>query len=216
MKKKRIQFRKSSFKKKIYPLLNETPYLNLYSRNSAFISQKQLECSRVTVSRLTRNGVSYWNTNKYRNEIVNLYDDIIDFDLFDKKEKYYNYLKKKMVYFFRNRQLFLKKFKKKDKQKKQKKKQSNVFIKQKKQKDIFFKRVSRKISYRLKTHLNLPLVRRSNKSRMGKGKSKISHYVRLIHFNDKFIRFDRLDRKRRKLIQKQLNYKTNLNLFYLT
>ena len=183
----------------------------LLCSSNKLVSGKQIECCRVTVSRLTKNGVRYWNNQNYRKNLLEfkhlLTNDIAeDFCFKD--------LKRQMILFFRKRYNHLKKFKLKEKKKKIKKKQTNIFVKQKKQKDIYFKYISKKINYSVNKHLNLPLVKRSNKSRMGKGKSRITHYVKPFFVYDTFFMFDRLDKKRKKKIKEQLNYKTNLNLFF--
>jgi hypothetical protein len=51
---------------------------------------------------------------------------------------------------------------------------------------------------------------------MGKGKSKVSTHVKFLSKNEILFFFNNLDNKKQQLIKKQLNYKTNLNVSFLT
>jgi ribosomal protein L16/L10AE len=217
MKKKHIYFRKTLYKNKINSLNISNHYYSLFSDKNYILNSKQLECCRITTSRLAKKGIVYWNTNIYRNNLLDYNYTFNDLNFFFNNFDYTSFfkvLKKSMIYFFRKRLELLKKFNKKEKKKKIKKKQSNFFKSKKKQKDIFFKIINKKINFRINNYLNVPLVKRSNKSRMGKGKSRIHGYFKFIHINDPLIIIDKIDKKRKKKIKQQLNYKTNLNLFY--
>ena len=66
--KKTILFRKASFKHTIKK--KKLSHFNNYrfaisTGRPGFLSNKQLECLRVTVSRLCKSNVSYWNTKNY-------------------------------------------------------------------------------------------------------------------------------------------------------
>jgi len=60
------------------------------------------------------------------------------------------------------------------------------------------------------------MFRRSNKSRMGKGKSKVSTHVKFLSKNEVLFLFNNLDKNKQQLIKKQLNYKTNLNVSFFS
>jgi hypothetical protein len=51
---------------------------------------------------------------------------------------------------------------------------------------------------------------------MGKGKSKINTHVKFLSKNEILFLFNNLDKKKQQLIKKQLNYKTNLNVSFIS
>jgi len=214
MKKKTFLFRKASYKKSILKIKPISNKLCLIVTKNQIVSNKLLECCRVTVSRLTRNGIKKWNTQQYKKNLLSFSDlSSNSNDVYSKKKKLFSFFKSNMISFFRKRNSILKKYKKKEK----KKKISSGFIKQnKKQKDIYNKIINKKINFKINNHLNLPMFRRSNKSRMGKGKSKVSTHVKFLSKNEILFFFNNLDNKKQQLIKKQLNYKTNLNVSFLT
>lgn len=217
MKKKTFLFRKASYKKSILKIKPVSNKLCLIVTKNKIVSNKLLECCRVTVSRLTRNGIKKWNTQQYKKNLLSFSDFSSNSnDVYSKKKNLFSFFKSNMISFFRKRNLILKKYKKKEKKKKIKKKISSGFIKQnKKQKDIYNKIINKKINFKINNHLNLPMFRRSNKSRMGKGKSKVNTHVKFLSKNEILFFFNNLDNKKQQLIKKQLNYKTNLNVSFL-
>ena len=217
MKKKTFLFRKASYKKSILKIKPTSNKLCLIVTKNQIVSNKLLECCRVTVSRLTRNGIKKWNTQQYRKNLLSFsHLSNNSNDVYSKKKKFFSFFKSNMISFFRKRNSIIKKYKKKEKKKKIKKKISSGFVKQnKKQKDIYNKIINKKVNFKINNYLNLPMFRRSNKSRMGKGKSKVSRHVKFFSKNEILFFFNYLDNKKQQLIKKQLNYKTNLNVSFL-
>jgi hypothetical protein len=123
MKKKTFLFRKASYKKSILKIKPVPNKLCLIVNKNNIVNNKLLECCRVTVSRLTRNGIKKWNTQIYKNNLFS-FSDISDNsnDIFMKEKKIFSFYKSIMVHFFRKRNNILKKKKKKTKKKKNKKK----------------------------------------------------------------------------------------------
>lgn len=218
MKKKTFLFRKASYKKSILKIKPVANKLCLVVNKNNIVSNKLLECCRVTVSRLTRNGIKKWNTQNYKNNLFSFSDTLDNSnDIYFKQKNIFSFFKSNMVSFFRIRSSILRKYKKKEKKKKTKKKISTGFVKQnKKQKDIYNKIINQKINFKINNFLNLPMFRRSNKSRMGKGKSKVSTHVKFLSKNEILFLFNNLDKKKQQLIKKQLNYKTNLNVSFFS
>jgi hypothetical protein len=137
MKKKTFLFRKASYKKSILKIKPVSNKLCLVVNKNNIVSNKLLECCRVTVSRLTRNGTKKWNTQKYKNNLLS-FSNISNNsnDVFLKQKNIFSFLKSNMISFFRIRNNILKKYKKKEKKKKQKKNYLQVLLNKIKNKKI--------------------------------------------------------------------------------
>jgi len=123
MKKKTFLFRKASYKKSILKIKPVANKLCLVVNKNNIVSNKLLECCRVTVSRLTRNGTKKWNTQNYKDNLLS-FSDVLDNsnDIYLKQKNLFSFFKSNMISFFRIRNNILKKYKKKEKKKKKKKK----------------------------------------------------------------------------------------------
>jgi len=78
MKKKTFLFRKASYKKSILKIKPVANKLCLVVNKNNIVSNKLLECCRVTVSRLTRNGTKKWNTQNYKDNLLSFSDVLVE------------------------------------------------------------------------------------------------------------------------------------------
>lgn len=208
-----IVFRKASFKQKISKNSVNSFLKYKYgvcTQKNGFLSNKQLECLRVTVSRLCKKNISYWNNKKYLQSSNYLNVPIENNDF---KSIRFNRLKRIFLLKQRDNKLILNRYHKKKGKKKKIKKRNLSLKKQAKQKDILYRTIRKKVEYILFNRMNTKFVKRSNKSRMGKGKSKVDFLVRKVNSKDFLFLFKDLDNIRKNKIIEQLNHKTNLNLY---
>ena len=111
MKKKTFLFRKASYKKSILKIKPVANKLCLVVNKNNIVSNKLLECCRVTVSRLTRNGTKKWNTQNYKDNLLS-FSDVLDNsnDIYLKQKNLFSFFKSNMISFFRIRNNILKKY----------------------------------------------------------------------------------------------------------
>jgi len=104
MKKKTFLFRKASYKKSILKIKPVANKLCLVVNKNNIVSNKLLECCRVTVSRLTRNGTKKWNTQNYKDNLLS-FSDVLDNsnDIYLKQKNLFSFFKSNMISFFRIR-----------------------------------------------------------------------------------------------------------------